>query len=122
LDETTIRWEAVENGQPRYLTDVQAAILMLEWGTSEAEAKRIIEERRPWSWKRETEPIFALELKPLAWDSPGAPVCPSCREEGGIEVSVRGWIAPPPEAGPERILVCRRCKRTMKDRRGSTRR
>ena len=68
---------------------------MLEWGTSEEETKRIIRERRPWSWKRDTVPAFTLELQPLAWDSPTAPVCPSCREAYGIDVPMRGPIAHP---------------------------
>lgn len=122
MDETMLRWEAVENGQPRYLTDKQAALLMREWGTADPEVDRIIRERRAWSWKRDTQPVFTLELRPIAWDAPDAPPCPSCREAYGVEVRMRGPLAPPPGRGPERIFVCDRCNLTMKDRRRSTRR
>ena len=117
-----LRWEAVENGEPRYLTDGQAALLLLDWGTPQEEVARILRERSPWSLRRETQSLFRLDLQPLALASNGAPLCPYCLAGQGGQVRMRGPIPATPDDGAERVFICDRCSLTMKDRRGSPRR
>ena len=117
-EEGTLRWECVENGRPRYLSDRQAALLLVEWGASPEEAGRIIAERLTWSLRPESQSLFRLELRPLVWESnAGAPQCPACLASGRPGVPMRGPVDPGPDAGPERIFVCDDCRLTMKDRR-----